>query len=80
VSVAITCKGPRIHVQYIDQGIEFDPVDHRAGSAGLSPVQQLRKGGLGLNMIDHYCEHFEYRRHEDRNVIDLVYDTSRTAS
>lgn len=60
----------RVYMEIKDNGIAFDP--RRAKKPDIQEIMKSgKKGGLGVFLTRKLMDGFEYRRHEDQNVLTM---------
>jgi serine/threonine-protein kinase RsbW len=62
--------GDLLEVEMIDGGVAFDPRS-RAEPDLNAPLEERRIGGLGIHLVRHYVDEFDYTREGDRNHVRL---------
>jgi serine/threonine-protein kinase RsbW len=76
VEVTLELTDNQFTVEFIDDGIEFDPI-----SKAVPDLEQLLSsrhvGGLGLQLVREIPEEIHYCRRDTRNVIRLMWRVSR---
>jgi serine/threonine-protein kinase RsbW len=69
--IALALDGDRLIVEFVDDGVPFDPASYRA--PGLdAPLDQRPDGLLGLQIVQHLADELTYRRDGNRNWLRLV--------
>lgn len=63
-----------VFLQYSDFGVKFNPTTYVCAHRVSLNTEELRVGGVGLLMIDHYCSKFKYHRENHRNIIQLFFN------
>ncbi len=53
-----------------DDGTPFDPTQTPEADINL-PLEKRVPGGLGIHLVHHYTDSFEYRREKEKNVVTL---------
>ncbi|WP_143271652.1 ATP-binding protein [Bradyrhizobium mercantei] len=67
--VRITVQPDRVDLEIFDDGTEFDPMT--AFLPNHAPEGRPRPGGLGIHMIKHLVDRFDYERVDGRNHTTL---------
>lgn len=61
ILVGIAADGDHIEVQLVDPDTDpFDPLQHPAVDT-TTPIDQRRRGGLGLHLVRTLADHIDYR-------------------
>jgi serine/threonine-protein kinase RsbW len=69
IEVKLTADASAATLEFIDDGIPFDPTKHEIAPAGDSDV--VRPGGLGLVFVRRVVDYMAYERVNDRNHLTL---------
>lgn len=69
IEVRVTADASAVTLEFIDDGIPFDPTQHEAVPAGDSDT--VRPGGLGLVFVRRLINDMTYERVDDRNHLTL---------
>jgi anti-sigma regulatory factor (Ser/Thr protein kinase) len=64
-------KGPdHIILEFIDDGIPFDPLNYR--QAGHSDPAATESGGMGLSLVRTFSDSISYQRIQDKNHLEIT--------
>lgn len=70
VKLLISRAGGRFRVRLAYGGIPFDPVSRPEPLFGAS-LQERSAGGMGLHLVKHLVEAFDYRRADGKNQLEF---------
>nr|NIP30076.1 hypothetical protein [Candidatus Dadabacteria bacterium]NIT13274.1 hypothetical protein [Candidatus Dadabacteria bacterium] len=60
-----------IHIEVIDDGIEFNPFDHPSPDVS-KPIEQREIGGLGIHLVRNCMDYYNYERNNNLNKVVMV--------
>jgi anti-sigma regulatory factor (Ser/Thr protein kinase) len=69
IELRATADASTATLEFIDDGIPFDPTQHEAAPAGDGDT--VRPGGLGLAFVRRLMDDMAYERVDDRNHLTL---------
>ncbi len=61
----------RIEIEIIDDGIEFNPLEHQ-NVKSLNKLEDIKIGGLGIDIAKHYSSSIGYKRIENKNILTII--------
>lgn len=70
IGLLLTLKSDTVILNIEDDGIAFNPFLMAEHSAPKS-LSEAKIGGLGIDLIRHYVDDFNYMRRDDRNILSL---------
>ena len=71
VEIALGLEGTRLTIEFIDNGLAFNPF--AATAADLErPVEERAVGGFGLHLVRGLVEEAHYSRVNERNIMHLT--------
>ncbi len=70
--VSIIRKGADLLVEFVDDGVEFDPTAAPDADTTL-PAAEREIGGLGIHMMRRMSRSMEYRRVDGLNILTIVF-------
>jgi anti-sigma regulatory factor (Ser/Thr protein kinase) len=70
LSVSVRSVDGGVEVEMCDDGPEFDPTGHPESEL-VHDIEQRPIGGLGVLLVRHMVDGFDYRRDSGRNVVVL---------
>jgi len=60
-----------LHITVIDDGPKFDMTCSKTADTSL-PLEQRKCGGLGILLVQKFCDGCSYSREDDKNIITLT--------
>lgn len=75
IELTMALDAEAVRVTLVDEGRPFDP-SCDVDTGVCRPVPHPAEGGLGIMMVRRICDSVQYRRENDRNVVqmDIVLD------
>lgn len=73
VAVALSRRGPALHIVVEDDGPPFDPLGHAAPDT-TAPLEARGAGGLGVHLVRTLARELRYERLGALNRLSLVLD------
>lgn len=73
--IDIECTMPiegGIKITIRDQGIPYNPLEHKSSIAPHAPLDQRELGGYGIYFIMHLMDDINYQREEGANILTLI--------
>ena len=70
IEAAVDERAGCLHLVFSDQGIAYDPLSHNAKK--VDPVDEQRKGGLGILLMRKYMDDLRYTRADGRNILRMT--------
>ncbi len=71
ITVMITDKADSVSLEFVDDGVPFDPLSMEEPDAGLS-MDERGQGGLGILLVRRVIDEIHYRRDDGKNRLTLV--------
>jgi len=78
IRVVMKLQDPKLIIEFIDDGQEFDPLSMPPPKVAES-ISESEVGGLGIHLVRQMSDGMEYHRHEDRNILRTKIDLRSTA-
>jgi len=70
IEIGLAKDWDELVITLTDDGAPFDPTS--APEVDIhQPLDGRPVGGLGIHLVHHYTDSFEYRRENDRNIVTL---------
>ncbi len=70
--MSIVRKGADLLIEFVDDGVEFDPTAAPPADTTLS-AEQRKIGGLGIHMMRKMSASMDYRRVDDTNILTVAF-------
>jgi anti-sigma regulatory factor (Ser/Thr protein kinase) len=71
LDVRIELQPPHLLVHLEDDGHPFDPRAAPEPPKGV-PLRDMKIGGLGIHLVRNMTARLDYRRENDRNILDIL--------
>jgi serine/threonine-protein kinase RsbW len=72
IEVKVTVDDRTVTASVEDDGLEFDPREAPVPDLDL-PIEMRKPGGLGMHLVRATMDSVEYRRHDGRNILTVVF-------
>lgn len=79
ITLSLHRRGKTLQIEIRDDGQPFDPLQHPAVVLPNS-LEEATEGGLGIHLVRHYVDAWEYCRQEGSNILTLVIHDSDPSS
>jgi len=66
VEIIFHKKDDEVHIEFIDDGLEFNPLDYRR----QKPIDE--PGGFGIYIVSHLMDDVSYERRNDQNHLRVI--------
>ncbi|MEI8284228.1 MAG: ATP-binding protein [bacterium] len=70
IGVELNIESDRLVVQYVDDGIYFNPLDVQEPDTSL-PVEERPTGGLGILLLRKIADTMTYLREHEKNLVSI---------
>ena len=70
IGVELNIESDRLVVQYVDDGVYFNPLDVQEPDTSL-PVEERPTGGLGILLLRKIADTMTYLRHHEKNLVTI---------
>ncbi len=71
LSIRVSRSGDTLRVEFIDNGVPFDPLAADAPDL-QADLENREVGGLGIFLIRRLLDEVHYHRRDDQNILSLV--------
>jgi anti-sigma regulatory factor (Ser/Thr protein kinase) len=71
ITVEMLIKASALHIVVSDDGICFNPFEHKDPDLESS-IDERDLGGLGIHLVKKFMDEYSYQRLDDRNVVTLL--------
>ena len=75
IQVEILIESDQLVIQYLDDGVFFNPLDVEEPDTSL-PIEARPTGGLGILLLRKISDKMTYKRAEERNIVTICKSTS----
>jgi len=70
IGVELNIESDRLVVQYVDDGVYFNPLDVQEPDTSL-PVEERPTGGLGILLLRKIADTMTYLREHEKNLVSI---------
>lgn len=70
IGVELNIESKRLEVQYVDDGVYFNPLDVQEPDTSL-PVEERPTGGLGILLLRKIADSMTYVREHEKNLVSI---------
>lgn len=70
IGVELNIESKRLEVQYVDDGVYFNPLDVQEPDTSL-PVEERPTGGLGILLLRKIADSMTYVREHEKNLVTI---------
>jgi anti-sigma regulatory factor (Ser/Thr protein kinase) len=70
IGVELNIESDRLVVQYVDDGVYFNPLDVQEPDTSL-PVEERPTGGLGILLLRKIADTMTYLRDHEKNLVTI---------
>ena len=70
IGVELNIESKRLEVQYVDDGVYFNPLDVQEPDTSL-PVEERPTGGLGILLLRKIADSMTYVRDHEKNLVTI---------
>jgi anti-sigma regulatory factor (Ser/Thr protein kinase) len=70
IGVELNIESKRLMVQYVDDGVYFNPLDVQEPDTSL-PVEERPTGGLGILLLRKIADTMTYLREHEKNLVTI---------
>lgn len=70
IGVELNIESDRLVVQYVDDGVYFNPLDVQEPDTSL-PVEERPTGGLGILLLRKIADTMTYLREHEKNLVTI---------
>jgi hypothetical protein len=70
IGVELNIESDRLVVQYVDDGVYFNPLDVQEPDTSL-PVEERPTGGLGILLLRKIADSMTYVREHEKNLVTI---------
>ena len=70
IGVELNIESKRLMVQYVDDGVYFNPLDVQEPDTSL-PVEERPTGGLGILLLRKIADTMTYLRDHEKNLVTI---------
>jgi serine/threonine-protein kinase RsbW len=70
IGVELNIESKRLMVQYVDDGVYFNPLDVQEPDTSL-PVEERPTGGLGILLLRKIADTMTYLREHEKNLVSI---------
>jgi len=70
IGVELNIESDRLMVQYVDDGVYFNPLDVQEPDTSL-PVEERPTGGLGILLLRKIADTMTYLREHEKNLVSI---------
>jgi anti-sigma regulatory factor (Ser/Thr protein kinase) len=77
IEIALRCSHTELHIEVVDDGHEFNPLDHPEPDADKA-LEEREPGGLGISFLRKLFDDVQYQRKEEKNLLILRKRLERT--
>ena len=70
IGVELNIESDRLVVQYVDDGVYFNPLDVQEPNTSL-PVEERPTGGLGILLLRKIADTMTYLRDHEKNLVTI---------
>jgi anti-sigma regulatory factor (Ser/Thr protein kinase) len=70
IEIALRCSHTELHIEVMDDGHEFNPLEHPEPDAD-KPLEEREPGGLGISFLRKLFDEVQYQRNEEKNLLIL---------
>lgn len=70
IGVELNIESERLVVQYVDDGVYFNPLDVQEPDTSL-PVEERPTGGLGILLLRKIADSMTYVREHEKNLVTI---------
>lgn len=71
IEVNLHLFNEKIEIEIIDDGKEFNPLEHKNENL-YNKLEDLKIGGLGIDIVKHYSKSIYYKRIENKNILTII--------
>ncbi len=75
IQVEILIERNQLVIQYLDDGVFFNPLDVEEPDTSL-PIEERPTGGLGILLLRKISDKMTYERVEEKNIVTICKSTS----
>jgi len=75
IYVKINCHEEKVVVEFVDDGIEFNPLN--APEPQDIPLEEKIPGGVGIYLVKTMMDTFEYQRQDGKNILTISKKTTQ---
>ena len=72
IEAVFTKTNDNITIEFIDEGIEYNPLEKPDPDINLPP-EERPLGGLGIYMVKNMTDNISYKRENNQNILTLVF-------
>ena len=70
IGISLYCTPVELHIEVVDDGHEFNPLEHPEPDAG-TPLEDRKPGGLGISFLRKLFDDVRYQRDAGKNLLIL---------
>ena len=70
IEVGLTIENRQLVIQYVDDGVHFNPLDVQEPDTSL-PVEDRPTGGLGILLLRKIADNMTYVREDEKNFVTI---------
>jgi anti-sigma regulatory factor (Ser/Thr protein kinase) len=70
IKIALRCSHTELHIEVVDDGHEFNPLEHPEPDAD-KPLEEREPGGLGISFLRKLFDDVQYQRKQGENLLVL---------
>jgi len=74
IKVGFSRETSTFSLTFIDDGIEFNPLQYPPPNTELS-IEERKIGGLGIHLVKHLTDHVMYSRLDENNILTIQKNT-----
>jgi anti-sigma regulatory factor (Ser/Thr protein kinase) len=72
LKIEVFINNSEIKLQFVDNGVKFNPLNHSAEQILDLPAEKRPIGGLGLHIVHHFADNLEYKYYDDKNHLTFI--------
>jgi len=72
LDINIAINDNEIKMLFIDNGVEFNPLDFNSDIQINLPINERRTGGLGIYLVKYFADNIEYKYNDNKNHLLFV--------